>query len=86
MGDPEVFTADFYNHRIYPGDREAAQAIKRDVGILPSTTTDQYLMKMAVLEKDLDSFQPEFVIYNAGTDILQGDPLGNLSITPEGII
>jgi histone deacetylase 11 len=65
---------------------EAAHAIRRDVAVLPSTTTDQYLVWMAVLEEDMDSFRPEFVIYNAGTDILEGDPLGNLSITAEGII
>ena len=26
------------------------------------------------------------MVYNAGTDILEGDPLGGLSITAEGII
>lgn len=31
----------------------------------------------------LDSFKPDLVVYNAGTDILIGDPLGNLDITPE---
>jgi acetoin utilization deacetylase AcuC-like enzyme len=27
--------------------------------------------------------KPDFIVYNAGTDILKGDPLGLLSITPE---
>ena len=31
----------------------------------------------------LDEFDPDIVVYNAGTDILEGDPLGNLDITPE---
>ena len=31
----------------------------------------------------LDEFDPDVVVYNAGTDILIGDPLGNLDITPE---
>ena len=30
----------------------------------------------------LDEFDPD-VVYNAGTDILEGDQLGNLDITPE---
>ena len=34
----------------------------------------------------MDEFSPQFVIYNAGTDILDGDPLGRLNISPEGII
>ena len=27
-----------------------------------------------------DSFEPELVVYNAGTDILDGDPLGRLKV------
>lgn len=34
----------------------------------------------------MDNFCPDFVIYNAGTDILENDPLGRLSITADGII
>jgi histone deacetylase 11 len=34
----------------------------------------------------MDFFQPEFVIYNAGTDILENDPLGRMNISPQGII
>lgn len=33
----------------------------------------------------LEEFQPQLVVFNAGTDILEGDPLGYLSITPEVI-
>jgi histone deacetylase 11 len=32
------------------------------------------------------TFNPDFVIYNAGTDILDGDPLGRLHISDEAII
>jgi histone deacetylase 11 len=38
------------------------------------------------LKTAMQQFQPDFVIYNAGTDILQGDPLGALNISREGII
>ena len=31
----------------------------------------------------LDEFDPDIVVYNAGTDVLEGDPLGNMDITPE---
>lgn len=34
---------------------------------------------------DIDKFWPELIIYNAGTDILRGDRLGRLAITPAGI-
>ncbi len=35
------------------------------------------------LPQALDLFQPDIVVYNAGTDILKGDPLGALDITPK---
>lgn len=31
----------------------------------------------------LEEFEPDAVVYNAGTDILEGDPLGNLSISAQ---
>ena len=34
-------------------------------------------------EGALNEFEPDIVVYNAGTDILDGDPLGNLNISPQ---
>ena len=34
----------------------------------------------------MDSFKPDFIIYNAGTDILKGDPVGKVSISEGGIV
>lgn len=38
------------------------------------------------LPKALDEFKPQFIIYNAGTDILAGDPVGRLGVSFQGII
>ena len=38
------------------------------------------------LSQSIAEFEPNFIIYNAGTDILKGDPLGLLDITPEGVV
>lgn len=35
------------------------------------------------LPASLDEFNPDMVVYNAGTDVLIEDPLGQLDITPE---
>lgn len=35
------------------------------------------------LDAALNDFSPQLIIYNAGTDILVGDRLGNLDITAE---
>lgn len=50
----------------------------RQVELLPGTADDVYLHK---LQQALDAAavlmpQPQLIIYNAGTDILAGDPLG----------
>ena len=34
----------------------------------------------------IDEFMPEFIIYNAGTDIMAGDPLSGLNISEQGVI
>ncbi len=34
----------------------------------------------------IKSFKPDFVLYNAGTDCMEHDPLGGLSLTAEGIV
>jgi len=44
----------------------------------PCRTSDEtYLPALAAaLERAFKAFTPDFVLYNAGTDILVGDPLG----------
>lgn len=38
-----------------------------------------------VLKKSFDEFKPNLIVYNAGTDILEGDSLGHLAISAEVI-
>ena len=38
------------------------------------------------IEKAFQEFTPNLVIYNAGTDILSGDPLGRLNISRDGVL
>ena len=38
------------------------------------------------LNKAFDEFKPDFVIYNARTDVLEGDPLGKLALTANVIL
>uniref|UniRef100_A0A2S2N961 Histone deacetylase 2 n=1 Tax=Schizaphis graminum TaxID=13262 RepID=A0A2S2N961_SCHGA len=45
-----------------------------------------FIFIFSALIESLIKVKPDFIIYNAGTDILKGDKLGLLSITPEGII
>lgn len=87
MGNSNVYILDVYNSGIYPMDIHAKKAITRKVELRHGTKDDEYLQKVEHhVEEALNEFNPHFIVFNAGTDILEGDPLGNLSITASGII
>lgn len=87
MNDERVYILDVYNRSIYPHDGFAKRAIARKVELSPWTEDQVYLDAVRRhVEGALNEFDPHLVVYNAGTDILDGDPLGCLSISAQGII
>ncbi|XP_077132119.1 histone deacetylase 11-like isoform X2 [Ranitomeya variabilis] len=87
MDDKRVYIMDMYNQHAYPGDTFAKQAIKRRIELDWGTEDEEYLEKVETHVKGaLNEVTPDVIIYNAGTDILDGDPLGGLSVSPQGII
>ncbi|XP_075370267.1 histone deacetylase 11 isoform X2 [Mycteria americana] len=87
MDDHRVYIMDAYNRYIYPGDGFAKRAIKRKVELEWGTEDTEYLQKVHThVEGALNELKPDIIIYNAGTDILDGDPLGGLAISPQGIV
>ncbi|XP_064121109.1 histone deacetylase 11-like [Macrobrachium nipponense] len=87
IGRKDVYIMDMYNKHIYPNDTFAKGAIKRKVELSAFTEDDEYLEKVNThVEGGLNEFNPHAVIYNAGTDIMEGDSLGLLSVTKQGII
>lgn len=61
----------------------SAEAIKRKVELDWGTEDSEYLQKVELhSEGALNEVRPDIIVYNAGTDILDGDPLGGLSISP----
>ncbi|KAL1110400.1 hypothetical protein AAG570_007931 [Ranatra chinensis] len=87
LRDERIFIMDVYNKGIYPQDEEAKGGISCKVELDFFTEDSEYLDKVERnLEQSLRRFHPDIIIYNAGTDILEGDTLGKLSITREGII
>lgn len=85
--DPRVNIFDVFNGFIYPGDYEAARWVKYNHPVKMFVGDGEYL---GLLERELppaiDESSPGLIIYNAGTDVLTGDPLGGMNITAEGII
>ncbi|XP_060615284.2 LOW QUALITY PROTEIN: histone deacetylase 11 [Anolis sagrei] len=87
MDDKRVYIMDVYNSSIYPGDGFAKRAIRRKVELNWGTEDEEYLQKVRMhVEGALNEVKSDIIIYNAGTDILYGDPLGGLAISPQGII
>ncbi|XP_040447224.1 histone deacetylase 11 isoform X2 [Falco naumanni] len=87
MDDPRVYIMDVYNRYIYPGDGFAKRAIKRKVELEWGTEDTEYLQKVHThVEGALNELKPDIIVYNAGTDILDGDPLGGLAVSPQGIV
>ncbi|KAF3855698.1 hypothetical protein F7725_016421, partial [Dissostichus mawsoni] len=85
LDDERVFIMDVYNRYIYPEDNVAKKAIKRKVELDWGTEDSEYLQKVELhTEGSLNEFRPDIIVYNAGTDVLDGDPLGGLSISPQG--
>ncbi|CAD5186661.1 unnamed protein product [Musa acuminata subsp. malaccensis] len=85
--DRRVYILDMYNAGIYPFDFEAKRYIDQKVELASGTKTKEYLDKLdEALKVARNNFNPELVVYNAGTDILDGDPLGRLKISPDGVM
>ncbi|KAJ8637843.1 hypothetical protein MRB53_012110 [Persea americana] len=85
--DRRVYILDMFNSEIYPFDFEAMRYIDQKVELVSGTTTNEYLKRLdEALRVAEQNFNPELVVYNAGTDILEGDPIGRLGVSPAGII
>lgn len=85
--DPDLFIVDMFNSLAFPRDDTAKEAIDIPVELSPGAGDEEYLHKLTfALEKARLAFQPDLIIYNAGSNILHGDPSGRLDISPEGLI
>lgn len=53
----------------------------------PGTGDEEYLAKLSAgLDAAAAAFpQPDLLLYNAGSDILRGDPLGRLAVSAQGV-
>lgn len=86
-GDKDVYIVDMYNKDAFPNDAAGRARANVNEG-LPSYTDDvSYLPKLnAALDRAQKEFKPDVIFYVAGSDILEGDPLGAMSVSREGVI
>jgi histone deacetylase 11 len=84
--EPRVALLDVYNGDIYPHDQPARKFVRYDRPIASSTKTAPYLQLIQdLIPSAVAAEKPGLIIYNAGTDIYEKDPLGALSISAAGI-
>lgn len=85
--DDDAAVFDVYNGEIWPQDEVARRAIRWDHPLPSGTDGAAYLELLArELPRALDEFEPQLVMYNAGTDIVAGDPLGLFEVSTEDVL
>jgi acetoin utilization deacetylase AcuC-like enzyme len=82
-GDDSVFTFSMHGDKNFPFKKELSDL---DVALPDGTGDDEYLPALrSHLEHVLNRHQPDFVFYLAGADPFEGDRLGRLKMTIEGL-
>ena len=82
-GDADVFTLSLHGAKNYPFNKEASHL---DVEFEDGTTDEPYLRALAEnVDKVLTQHDPEVVFYLAGADPYEGDRLGRLKLTIDGL-
>ena len=80
--NPNVYTLSFHGKKNYPFRKEKSDL---DVEFDDNTNDNEYLKVLKeTIPKVIDQFQPEFIFYLSGVDVLQNDKLGRLALTLNG--
>ncbi len=81
-GNKNVFTLSFHGEKNYPFKKEQSDL---DIGFPDNTNDKFYLNKLQdVLPKVINEFEPDFLFYLSGVDVLESDKLGRLALTISG--
>ncbi|CAI2371465.1 unnamed protein product [Moneuplotes crassus] len=86
LNDADIYIIDCFRPNIYPGDMNARKAIDKELHVYPQDDDSSYLGKISCIPSCIQQFKPDFIMYNAGTDIMAGDPLSGLNISEDGVI
>ena len=82
-GMPEIFTCSVHCEKNFP-QRKAQSDL--DVNVALGVGDDEYLIIVSdALDQALQMSQPDLVIYDAGVDVFDGDPLGLLNVSFNGL-
>ena len=80
--NPNVYTLSFHGKKNYPFRKEKSDL---DIEFDDNTDDKEYLKVLKeTIPKVIDKFEPEFIFYLSGVDVLENDKLGRLSLTIDG--
>ena len=81
-GIKNVFTLSFHGKNNYPFKKEDSDF---DLALEDGVGDEYYLRKVKeILPRVIDDFEPDFIFYLSGVDIMENDKLGKLSLTLNG--
>ena len=81
---PNAFTCSIHCQKNFPFRKQNSDL---DIGLDKGLEDAAYLQVVAkTLNQLLNEFQPDLVLYDAGVDIWQGDDLGHLNISSQGMV
>lgn len=80
---PGAFTCSIHCERNFPFEKRVSDL---DVALPDGMADEDYLAVVHdTLQQALALSKPDIVLYDAGVDVFQGDPLGKLNISEDGI-
>jgi len=80
--DPCVLTFSMHCEVNFPFRKQQS---KIDVALAEGVGDEEYLRQVEEILPRVFEFEPEFVFYQAGVDVLATDTLGKLKLSPEGV-
>lgn len=81
--EPRAFTCSVHCEKNFPARKQSSDL---DIGLKPELGDLDYLIEIeAALKSAIEKSQPDLILYDAGVDIYQHDPLGLLNISLDGI-
>lgn len=85
--DDDLFVVDVYNNMIFPKDEPAKKGIDVAKELTCGTDSATYVQTVKeALSEAGQKFAPDLILYLAGTDVLEDDPMGRFKVTAADVI
>ena len=69
-------------HKNFPFKKEKSDL---DIHLTKDIEDDEYLSKLSIALKEIESFRSDLIFYQAGVDVLAKDRYGKINLTLDGV-